>query len=236
MKWINRRTALSSKAIILLLALAFVVTTSHNALAKIERVTAEASEINQILMMPVITAEGGARQIKELNETLDCELSGLCLINQERLTHAEKVLTQVLMQGLAEHYGDKVQPQTQVTEHYLAMMKEQHETPRDVAVRMGHDLGADHVMVGLNWRFMQREGGALTADSPASVAFSVYLVNVASKELVWAGHFDKTQEALSDNLLSASLFFKTGVKWLTAEELAEFGAGKALKNVPQSER
>lgn len=235
MKWINHRIV-APQAIMLLLALVLVLTSSHNAVAKIERVTAEASEINQLLMMPVITAEGGARQIKELNETLDCELSGLCLINQERLTHAEQVLTQLLMQELADHYGDKVLPQKQVNEHYLAMMKTEQETPRDVAVRMGHDLGADHVMVGLNWRFQQREGGALTADSPASVAFSVFLVNVASKELVWAGHFDKTQEALSDNLLSASLFFKTGVKWLTAEELAEFGAGKAFKNVPQSER
>jgi len=236
MKWINQRIAMTSQAIMMILTLAFVLTTSHSAMAKIERVTAEASEIKQILMMPVITAEGSARQTKELNETLDCELSGLCLINQGRLTHAEQVLTQLLMQGLAEHYGDKVLPQPQVTEHYLSMIKGQQETPRDVAVRMGHELGADHVMVGLNWRFVQRDGGALTADSPASVAFSVYLVNVASKELVWAGHFDKTQQALSDNLLSASLFFKTGVKWLTAEELAEFGVGKALDDVPQSDR
>lgn len=236
MKWIARRIALSAKGVVALLTLMFLLSLSHTALAKIERVTAEASEINQILMMPVITAEGGARQIKELNETLDCELSGLCLLNQDRLTHAEQVLTQKLMQGLVEHYDDKVLPQPPVTSHYLSMKKAQHETPRDLAVRLGDELGADHVMVGLNWRFKQREGGALTADSPASVAFSVFLVNVASKELVWEGHFDKTQEALSDNLLSASLFFKTGIKWLTAEELAEFGVGKALKDVPKSTR
>ena len=236
MKSINHRISLSSKAVVSLLILMFLLSFANNALAKIERVTAEVSKINQIIMMPVITAEGGARQIKELNETLDCELRGLCLLNQDRLTHAEEVLTQQLMQGLSEHYGDKVLPQTPVTNHYLTMIKGHHETPRDIAVRLGHDLDADHVMVGLNWRFKQREGGPLTADSPASVAFSVFLVNVASEELVWAGHFDKTQEALSDNLLSAGLFFKTGIKWLTAEELSEFGVGKALKDVPQSER
>jgi hypothetical protein len=234
MKRINHSTVLSSKAVIALLTLMFLLSFTHNALAKIERVTAEASEIKQILMMPVITAEGGARQIKALNETLDCELSGLCLLNQDRLTHAEQVLTQQLMQGLAEHYGDKVLPQPPVTTHYLSMFKGQDETARDIAVRLGHELNADHVMVGLNWRFTQRDGGALTADSPASVAFSVFLVNVASKELVWAGNFDKTQQALSDNLFNASLFFKTGIKWLTAEELAEFGVGKALEDVPQS--
>lgn len=234
MKWNNPHRGLSAKAVIALLTLIFLLTIAHNALAQITRVTAAASEIKQILMMPVITAEAGARQTKILNETLDCELKGLCLLNQDRLTHAEQVLTQKLMQGLVEHYDNKVLPQPPVTSHYLAMQKSQHETPREIAVRLGDELGADHVMVGLNWRFKQREGGPLTADSPASVAFSVFLVNVASKELVWAGHFDRTQEALSDNLRSVRLFFKTGIKWLTAEELAEFGVDKVLKDVPKS--
>jgi hypothetical protein len=79
-------------------------------------------------------------------------------------------------------------------------------------------------MAGTVRRYRERKGTAYGADLPASVAFSLYLLDVASGETVWSASFDKTQQSLSENLLDAAGFFKHGAKWLTAEELTRWGA------------
>jgi hypothetical protein len=45
---------------------------------------------------------------------------------------------------------------------------------------------------------------------------------------VWQATFDKTQQALSDNILNAKEFFSMGARWLTADELARFGLKQVL--------
>jgi hypothetical protein len=79
-------------------------------------------------------------------------------------------------------------------------------------------------MAGTVWRYWERKGTAYGAKRPASVAFSVYLLDVASGETVWTASFDKTQQSLAENLLDAPGFFKHGAKWLTAKELSCWGA------------
>ncbi|MCD6527234.1 MAG: hypothetical protein J7K75_09615 [Desulfuromonas sp.] len=195
--------------------------------------TAKTTAIQQLAVMPFITVDSGTRKAKELTMTLDCELRGLCDFNSDILTHPEQQLTEQLAEALHEHYTNALLPQGQVTQDYLQLSKDPDETPRDLAVRFGQQLEADHVMVGLIWHYRQRVGGAWSADSPASVAFSLFMVDVANKKLVWEGQFDKTQQALSDNLFDAALFFTSGIKWLSVEELSEYGIEKTLEKLPR---
>jgi TolB-like protein len=193
---------------------------------------AQQPEISQVAVMPFLTAGTSARQSKELTQTLDCELSGLCTLPGSTLTHAEETLTRQMHESLTERLANELIPQQDVTDRFLGMMKKTDETPRDLAQRFGQQIKANYVLVGIIWRFEQRVGESLSAEKPASVAFNSYLVRVADKQLVWQGRFDKTQSALSDNLLNASLFFKSGVKWLSAEELAEYGVEQVVEDFP----
>jgi len=192
-----------------------------------------AQGFTQVAVMPFLTAGSSSQQSKELTQTLDCELSGLCTLPGSVLSHAEATLTRQMHEALTEHLANELLPQQEVTEHFLSTVKRPEETPRDLAQRFGQDLKANYVLVGIIWRFDQRVGESLSAEKPASVAFNSYLVRVADKQLVWQGRFDKTQSALSDNLLNAKLFFKTGgVKWLSAEELAAYGVDEVVKEFP----
>ncbi|MDY0191694.1 MAG: hypothetical protein RBR22_13290 [Desulfuromonas sp.] len=201
------------------------------ALAQSAHNTQNSSEIHKLAIAPLISVSSGAKQAQALSETLDCALSGLCYLRQETLTPAERSLTSLLRQGVAEYYGEALIPQPEVTTQFLTMPKTDKDTPRDIAIRLGEQLGVDHVLIGILWRFDQRVGSPLSADRPASVAFNLFLLDVVNNRLVWQGSFDKTQKALSDNLFEATLFFKSGVKWLSAEELAEFGIKKTLQSL-----
>ncbi len=48
------------------------------------------------------------------------------------------------------------------------------------------------------------------SESPASVAFAVYLIDVASGKMLWTGKFAETQRTLSDNVLDTWAFVKKG--------------------------
>ncbi|MBF0644575.1 hypothetical protein HTZ97_06930 [Desulfuromonas acetoxidans] len=193
---------------------------------------AEQPQITQVAVMPFLTAGTSARQSKELTQTLDCELSGLCTLPGSTLTHAEETLTRQMHEALTERLANELLPQQEVTNRFLGMIKQADETPRNLAQRFGQQIKAHYVLVGIIWRFEQRVGESLSAERPASVAFNSYLVRVEDKQLMWQDRFDKTQSALSDNLFNASLFFKSGVKWLSAEELAEYGIEQVVEDFP----
>ena len=90
-------------------------------------------------------------------------------------------------------------------------------------------MGADHVILGSVWRYQDR-----TQDTGASVAFTVYLLEVDNGRRVWRGKFDKTQHALSDDLGDADAFFQKGARWLSAEELARFGIEQVMQSFPET--
>jgi hypothetical protein len=103
---------------------------------------------------------------------------------------------------------------------------------RDLLLQMGRKLGADAVVSGKIFRFRQRIGTSYAVDTPASVAFSMYLLRVADGDMIWAGNFDETQRPLSDDLLQISTWAKRGGRFLTAEELAYSGLAKVMATFP----
>jgi hypothetical protein len=127
-------------------------------------------------------------------------------------------------------FYDRVVPLTDATAIYDHLpQNRQVDTPRQLAQRFGQAAGADHVLLGSVWRYQDRTPG-----SGASVAFAVYLLQVDNGRRVWRGRFDKTQQALTDDLQDAGLFFKGGARWLSAEELARYGIAQVMQDFPET--
>jgi hypothetical protein len=84
----------------------------------------------------------------------------------------------------------------------------------------GRRLGADAVFAGHVYRFQERVGGEFSVQSPASVAFEIYLIDCRQPRVLWSAVYDYTQQGLSENLLGLGNFFRRGGRWVTAEELA----------------
>lgn len=99
---------------------------------------------------------------------------------------------------------------------------------------MGRQLAADAVMVGHLYRCKERIGTKYAADTPASVAFELNLVNVADGRILWSGNFDETQQALNENLFLLGSFLKRKASWVTAQEMALTGLRDLIQKLPDS--
>ncbi|MFQ6673073.1 MAG: hypothetical protein ACE5KY_07210 [Candidatus Tectimicrobiota bacterium] len=105
----------------------------------------------------------------------------------------------------------------------------------EVATMVGKDLGVDTVLVGEVNRWREREGGALGAKEPASVAFQAFLFRVDNGAMLWRTSFSKTQRPLSENVLEVENFLKGGATWQSSETLARLGVEEVLRTFPGHE-
>ncbi len=91
------------------------------------------------------------------------------------------------------------------------------------------ELKCNAVLVTSLSRYVQRVGGDYGVDSPASVAFSMKLLDTANSSVIWSATFDETQQSFMSNVMSAH---KYGLKWLTVDELASLGISQIVKQSP----
>jgi hypothetical protein len=108
------------------------------------------------------------------------------------------------------------------------------ENRRAVANLAAFEFGADGVVTGDVMRFRDRTGQSLAAANPASVGFTVTLLDAPAARRLWGGTFEETQQPLTENLFNASRYPGGGSRWLTAEELARWGAREMSKSMPVS--
>lgn len=104
---------------------------------------------------------------------------------------------------------------------------------RQLLSQTGQRLGADAIMVGYLYRFRERVGQNIAAQSPASVAFDIYLIDSRQDRLLWNSFYNYTQQALSDNLFDIRNFMQRGGRWVTAEELAATAMDQMFQNFPR---
>lgn len=132
------------------------------------------------------------------------------------------------------HYRVASSPDVQraLIKHALDYVK---RADLEVAALIGKDLGVDTVLVGEVTRWREREGGALGAKNPASVAFQAYLFRVDNGAMLWKTSFSKTQQPLSENVLEVENFLKGGATWQTSETLARLGVEEVLRTFPGHE-
>jgi hypothetical protein len=94
--------------------------------------------------------------------------------------------------------------------------------------RLGEMVYADAVIAGRIQRYRERIGDEWGAESPASVAFILELVDARRGDVIWTARFDETQKSLSENIFAIGDIGQRGIRWLTADQLAEEGVKKAI--------
>jgi hypothetical protein len=104
--------------------------------------------------------------------------------------------------------------------------------PRAVAQAAAVEFGADAVLLGEVSRFERRSGQAAGTLHPAGVGFEVTLYTAPGAQKLWSAVFNETQQALSENVLSTYRYPGGGMRWLTAEELAQWGAKETVGALP----
>ncbi len=188
-----------------------------------------AVKVERIGVMPFLKGRHGS----DIDETVDCPLSQL-YCNHERLSEdSHRILTGYVYEALQNRHGERVISFEKTFEVYGKISKDEAtDTLRTLAVKLGESLEANLMVAGTVWRYEERIGGSMGAFSPASVAFAIYLFDVASGRILWAGSFNETQRSLFENVLDTWAFFKKGAKWLSADELARYGVREVFKKSP----
>ena len=182
-----------------------------------------------VALMPFIKG----RDPQNLANTLSCPFERFCYEDDALASDAHLVMTRMLQEMLLEKLDERTLPMKTVRQTYEALLFDHpNATPLEMAKKLGKELRADYVLIGNVWRFRERLGSSLGVAKPASVAFSLYLVDTQSGKSVWQDRFNETQQSLSENLLKAPDWFKRGGTWLKARELARYGLKDLLKDSP----
>jgi peptidoglycan-synthase activator LpoB len=104
----------------------------------------------------------------------------------------------------------------------------------EAAIQVGQATGAEAVLYGNVERYVERVGAEYAADKPASVAFSLKLLDMKSKQVVWTAKFSKTQQPLGTNFFNLPTFLENKGQWVLASELASDGVEQAVGNLRSS--
>lgn len=101
-------------------------------------------------------------------------------------------------------------------------------TPERQAAYVAAKLKADAALMGQVLVYQERSGGRLGADPPATVGFEVKVV-APDNQVLWVGNYYERQKPLTQDFLG---FFQHGGVFVTAEELARYGADHVIKAFP----
>ena len=151
-------------------------------------------------------------------------LAGEAEVGDEPAWAAAALVARFVTEALARR-GVEVIPASELE---LAFRGEGQVVPRldarAAAELAARDFRATSVLLGRVQRYRERSGEAIGSLRPASVMFDVVLHDAPDARQVWRAAFDETQQPLSENVLHARRYPGSGTRWLTAAELARWGA------------
>ena len=104
--------------------------------------------------------------------------------------------------------------------------------PRAAGPIVSTEFGATAVLLGKVYRYREREGQALGSLRPASVGYELSLFDGRGTRRLWNARFDETQQPLTADVFNAQRYPGGGRRWLTAAELARWGADNAIDEIP----
>jgi hypothetical protein len=145
---------------------------------------------------------------------------------------AATIVAHQLTEALAARGIEMVAPSDMA--RVLELAGEELATPRPlVAARIAaSEFGADAILSGTLIRWVERGGSARGAADPAAVGFEISLRATPGAARLWNGTFDERQKPLGENVLVTSQYPGGGTRWLTAEELARWGARQLVAAIP----
>ena len=172
---------------------------------------------------------------ENISSSHTCPLCGKVEIIGEVSEGAEVMLTQQLVEKLQQRADYLLIPPDQAQDLVTAEMGsfEKKVNELELLVKVGQEFKADAVLVSHIYRFRERLGTKYAAERPASVAFSLHLIQIPEGRIAWQRHFDETQRSLFEDLFAFGTFLKRGGRWITASEMATSGLTKILETFPK---
>ncbi len=198
-----------------IIAICFFMISCTVPLQETERVSKKPIEIKKIVLIPF-----------SYEPRYSVEESASYLVVPDK----EKFLTDALYNGLAPKVKGVDIASLDGSMSEFAKVKKENPglTYKEIALKVGRNLGADAVLVGNIFVYKERGGTELSIVSPASVAFDVELLSIAIGEKIWEDYFTETQQPLLENVAEFGKFIKRKGRWVTADELAKEGVEEVL--------
>lgn len=97
--------------------------------------------------------------------------------------------------------------------------------------RLSQTFGVQGILFGTVERFQQRVGGERGVTRPAAVRFRLELRS-RTGEVIWRGIYDEAQQSLAADPRSLQRVRERDFRWVTAEELARYGARELVLALP----
>jgi|GEM_PF-449051 len=164
---------------------------------------------------------------------LASSLAQVCAPDPSIRLGADRAMTRMVFDWLKIRFDRELVPLERSREVYMQLAVDlENDTPRKLTMDLGKMIGADLIVTGTVWRYRERGGVDGFPDSPASVGFVIYLVDVETGTRIWQGIFDGFQKSLTSISLRPSLNKEGSLKWLSANELAKRGVNTAMKQFP----
>jgi hypothetical protein len=145
---------------------------------------------------------------------------------------AAELVTRFITEAMAKR-GIQVIPASDLSTALNAQgLKPTDINPRTAAEVAAAKFGATAIMMGQVSRYREREGEKFGSAGAASVAFNATIYTADPVQRIWSSQFDETQRALFENIVNAPRYPGGGTRWLTAAELAQWGAESAVDTLP----
>lgn len=169
------------------------------------------------------------------NVSVRSPLTGKVFMTGPATEDVEHLLTQMLVNAVHQHTAFQTvsSREAPAIRDALPPDGEIHKAPVKILARTGRMLKADFVLQGYVYRFKERVGRDFSAESPASIAFDLHLIDCVNETLAWSAYFDETQQALTDDLRYMGTFFKRGGRWITAQAMAKEAMNTMFKEFKQ---
>jgi hypothetical protein len=227
------------KKILLLLWAALILLSGNpiNSRAETDHTSPEKADLStlqfkRIAVMPFLVGKLESPE-KPVEKPLSQPLKELNIDAANLAGGAEQIMTRLVNDVLQIRFEDQMVSMKEAAAVYADVIRDQTlDTPRKQAKKFGENLQADLVVVGTIWRFREKGTVKEIPDSPASVAFAAYLIEVASGKRLWRNAFDGTQKTLSEDVLGGLKQIKMGLRWLSVNELARYGVKNVFLKFP----
>ena len=228
-----------SKKILLLLGMILILLSGSpiNGSAKTNHTSSENVDLStlqfkRIAVMPFLVGKLESPE-KPVEKPLSQPLKQLNIDAANLEEGADRVMNRLVNGVMQIRFEDQMVSMEEASVVYADVIRDQTlDTPRKLAKKFGENLQADLVVVGAVWRFREKGAVEEMPDSPASVAFSVYLMEVAGGKRLWRNAFDGDQKTLSEDVLGGLQQIKMGLRWLSVNELARYGVKSVFRTFP----